>query len=73
MFMFLGKGLNLQLPGQLHAELVTVDLLKDKVPVLATLMDNARMSSIAADVLKAEAQNGAGVIDEAIIVNIVIE
>lgn len=54
--MFLGEDLEMQFPGHPRAELVTTERIQDELPVLAALMQNGRMSSIAAAVLKDKAQ-----------------
>jgi hypothetical protein len=48
---FLTKKLSLLLPGDTTQSIVTYSVIQDKLPVLATLMENGRMSSIGASVL----------------------
>jgi hypothetical protein len=50
--LFLGDSVILTLPGETEAQQVTYQTIVDKLPALATLMTNGRMSSIAARMLR---------------------
>lgn len=66
---FLGKSTFLMFPGETEETAATYALIKDKLPVVAALMENGRMASIAAGILK---KAGSAPVKEATLVDQII-